>query len=411
MIEFNEHILDNGLTLITHEDRSTPLAVVNLLYKVGSRDEHHDRTGFAHLFEHLMFGGSKHVPDYDKSLQQVGAENNAFTNTDITNYYVILGAENIETALWAEADRMHYLNLDQKNLDNQKRVVIEEFKQRYLNVPYGDVWLKLRPLAYKVHPYKWPTIGMDISHIEKATLENVQNFHESYYAPNNAVITISGNIKDARALELVEKWFGGIPCNTGNKRKNQAEPQQISARVLETQKNVPLNAIYKAFHMPGRGNPTYLTADLLSDLLGRGKSSRLHETLIKKKNVFNSINAYILGTADPGLLVISGKVNPGIDLNDADKYIQEEVENLKASLKDEEVNKVINQAESSALFSETELLNRSINLSVANSLGNTKLVNDEIAMIRKIDKSDILDSASKILVDTNCSTLNYLAKE
>ena len=411
MIEFNEHILGNGLALITHEDGSTPLVVVNILYKVGSRNEHPDRTGFAHLFEHLMFGGSKNVPNYDKSLQQVGAENNAFTNTDITNYYVILGAENIETALWAEADRMHYLNLDQKNLDNQKRVVIEEFKQRYLNVPYGDVWLKLRPLAYKVHPYRWPTIGMDTKHIEKATLENVQNFHESYYVPNNAVISISGNIEHDRAIELVEKWFGGIPSDTSNNLAIQAEPKQQSPRYLETQSNVPLNAIYKAFHMPGRGSQAYLAADLLSDLLGRGKSSRLHETLVKKKKIFNNISAFILGTADPGLLVISGKVNPGIDVKDADKYMDEEVENLKTGLDEEEVNKVINQAESSAHFSETELLNRSINLSVANSLGNTGLVKQEIAMIQEITKKDILNVANKILVDTNCSTLHYLAKE
>ena len=411
MIQFKEHILDNGLTLITHEDDTTPLVVVNVLYKVGSRNESPERTGFAHLFEHLMFGGSKHVPDYDKSLQQVGAENNAFTNTDITNYYVILGAENIETALWTESDRMQFLTLDQKNLDTQKQVVIEEFKQRYLNVPYGDVWLKLRPLAYKTHPYKWPTIGMSIDHIERATLGDVQEFHETFYTPGNAVLTISGNIKHEQALQLTEKWFGSIPDKNGNHPKIKQEPIQRSSRFLEVKNNVPINAIYKAYHMPGRGNRSYLHADLLSDLLGRGKSSRLHQSLVKKKKVFNNMNAYILGTADPGLLVLSGKINPGIEPQDAEQYINEEVQLLKSNLKEEEVSKVINQAESSAYFSETELLNRSITLSIANSIGNTNLVNEELAMMRETTKKDILDAAQGILNENNCNTMHYLTKE
>lgn len=411
MINFKEHILPNGLTLITHEDKSTPLVVVNILYKVGSRNEHPDRTGFAHLFEHLMFGGSRNVPYYDKSLQKVGAENNAFTNTDITNYYVILGKENIETALWAEADRMQYLNLDQKNLETQKNVVIEEYKQRYLNVPYGDVWLKLRPLAYQTHPYKWPTIGKKISHIENATLENVQDFHKTYYTPNNAILTISGNISDGYARELAEKWFGNIPSNIRQNHQIQPEPKQSSYRFLETKSDVPLNSIYKTYHMPGRSDKNYLTADLLSDLLGRGKSSRLYQNLVKSNKIFNSINAYILGTADPGLLVISGKVNPEIDVNEADNYITEEIEKLKNGLEKSEVDKVINQAESSTHFAETELLNRSINLSVANTLGNTNLVNEELEIIQQISKSEILEMAKDILVDTNCSTMHYLANE
>ena len=411
MINYKEYLLLNGLTLIVHEDASTPLVIVNILYKVGSKNEHPNRTGFAHLFEHLMFGGSKHVPDYDKSLQKVGAENNAFTNTDITNYYVILGAENIETTLWAEADRMQYLNLNQKNLDTQKSVVIEEFKQRYLNVPYGDVWLKLRPLAYQIHPYKWPTIGMEISHIMEATLNDVQEFHENYYTPNNAVITISGNIGAQNAYELVEKWFGNIPA--GNHRKNPItpEPLQETSRFVEARGNVSLNSIYKTYHMPGRGTQKYLVADLLSDLLGRGKSSRLHQNLVKNKNIFNNINANILGTADPGLLVISGKVNPKIDIVEADNYINNEIELLKKNLREDEVEKVKNQSESSDFFSDTELLNRSINLAVANSLGNTNLVNEETKMTDKVQKNDVLELANEILVEANCSTLYYKIKK
>ena len=411
MIKYKEYILSNGLTLIVHEDKSTPIAVVNVLYKVGSRNEHPDRTGFAHLFEHLMFGGSKHVPDYDKVLQKVGAENNAFTNTDITNYYVILGAENIETALWAESDRMQYLHLDQKSLEIQQRVVIEEFKQRYLNIPYGDVWLKLRPLAYKVHPYKWPTIGKKIHHIEEATLENVGDFYKKYYSPNNAILTISGNINSDDAYSLSEKWFGNIPSNSSPIDQIPEEPLQSAPRFMEVQGDVPLNSIYKTFHMPGRGTKDYCTADLLSDALGRGKSSRFHQNLVKERKIFNDINSYILGTSDPGLLVVSGKVNPEIEITEADKYISDEIDKLREDLQDEEVEKIKNQAESSSYFSELELLNRSVNLAVATSLGNTNLVNEEIDMLMSVTKANLLEMVDEIFTDKNSSTLHYMAKK
>ncbi len=410
MIKFQEHILSNGLTLITHNDSSTPLVVVNILYKVGSRNEHSHRTGFAHLFEHLMFGGSKNVPNYDKVLQGAGAENNAFTNTDITNYYVILSAENIETALWVESDRMQFLNLDQKSLDTQKSVVIEEFKQRYLNVPYGDVWLKLMPLSYKVHPYSWPTIGKELQHIEDANLKDVKEFHERYYSPSNAVITIAGNIESKVAIELAEKWFGDIP---GNKTINNIipkEPCQTAPDFLEVEADVPLNSIYKTYHMPGRNSKKYSTADLLSDILGRGKSSRLYQSLVKEKKIFNDINSYITGTADPGLFIISGKINPNVDILLAEEAIEKEIKLLKNNMNKTEVDKVINQAVSSTHFSETELLNRSINLSVANSLGNTNLANEEIELLSKNNKSDILNMAHEILLTTNCSTLHYKTK-
>ena len=410
MITYQEHILSNGLTLITHTDKSTPLVVVNLLYNVGSRNEHPEKTGFAHLFEHLMFGGSRHVPDYDKSLQQVGAENNAFTNTDITNYYIILSAGNVETALWVESDRMQFLNLDLKSLENQKNVVIEEFKQRYLNVPYGDFWLKLRPLAYQTHPYRWATIGKEISHIEEASLEDVKNFHDLYYSPDNATLTIAGNIDPKIAFDLAEKWFGSIPLNAQKKPEIPQEAKQTTARFLEVAADVPLDAIYKAYHMPGRKSNNYVIADLLSDSLGQGKSSRLYQRLVKEKKVFNNINAYISGTADPGLLVISGKVNPEFELSLAEKHIEEEIESLKNTLQNSEVEKGINQAQSSTYFSETELLNRAINLSIANSLGNTNLVNEEIERIGNVKRNDILSVAQDILVPENCSTLYYRSK-
>jgi len=407
MIEYKEHLLSNGLTLITHQDTTTPLAVINILYKVGSRNESPNRTGFAHLFEHLMFGGSKHVPDYDKSLQRVGAENNAFTNNDITNFYVVLGAENIETALWTESDRMQFLNLDKTTLENQKKVVIEEFKQRYLNVPYGDVWLKLRPLSYKIHPYRWPTIGMKVEHIQEASLDDVESFHDRFYGPENAILTIAGNVDPNYALDLAEKWFGQIPGRNYRVQKIDQEPIQTTAQFEEVHSNVPLDAIYKTFHMPGRAKEKYYATDLLSDILGRGNSSRLHQKLVKEKEIFNNISASIFGSADPGLLVISGKINSGVDIDYADNYLTETIARLRDSLQDSEIEKVKNQAESSAYFSDTELLNRSISLAVANSLGKTNLVNEELKMIHKTNKNEIATSASEFLTISNCSTLHY----
>jgi zinc protease len=407
MIAFQEHTLSSKLKLIIHEDKSTPLVVVNLLYKVGSRNEHFERTGFAHLFEHLMFGGSKNVPDYDKVLHNIGAENNAFTNTDITNYYIVLNAENIETAFWVESDRMRYLTLDQHRLDTQKKVVVEEFKQRYLNVPYGDVWLSLRPLAYKVHPYRWPTIGMKPEHIEGSTIADVQQFYDRHYTPGNAVLTVAGNVNSQEVFDLAEKWFGGIDSKLYPEGQLPKEPKQKEKRAVEMSANVPLDAIYIAYHMPARGGKDYVVADLLADLLGRSKSSRLYQSLVKEKQIFNSINAYITGSADPGLLVISGKINAGQDIYDAEKFIIDEIEELKSGVKEEEIEKVINQSVSSVYFSETELLNKAIALSMADALGDVGLVNQEIEFIKSTSDSEIMSMAKEILNDTNSSTLYY----
>lgn len=411
MISYQEQKLSNGLTLIFHQDKSTPLTVVNLLYKVGSRNENSNKTGFAHLFEHLMFGGSANVPDFDQALHKVGAENNAFTNTDITNYYEVVHASNLETALWVESDRMRYLTIDQEKLDIQKKVVVEEFNQRYLNIPYGDAFLKMRPLAYQVHPYRWATIGVKPQHIEEARLSDVQSFYDQHYSPDNAVLTIAGNIDEKVVLKLVEKWFGDIPASNSTHGQIPKEPVQNEKRVEEIFSDVPMDAIYKAFHMPARGSDNYIAADLLSDLLGRGKSSRLYQSLVKKKQVFNNINAYITGSADPGLLVVSGKVNPGISKEDAEKYIHEEIQKIKSEVDDKEVEKVINQAASAMYFSETELLNKATSLSIANSLGNTNLINKEVEWVRNITKSEILKKASEILREENSSTLFYRSNQ
>jgi len=407
MINYTVHKLSNGLTLIIHEDRTTPLAVVNVLYKVGSRNEHQDRTGFAHLFEHLMFGGSAHVPDFDKVIHQVGAESNAFTNTDITNYYIVLNASNIETALWVESDRMKYLSIDQAKLDVQKNVVVEEFKQRYLNVPYGDAWLKLRPLAYKTHPYRWPTIGMKIEHIQEATLSDVQSFYDHFYSPDNAVITIAGNVDRNKIADHIDKWFGSFPGQFKDRAYLPKEGIQTSHRFEELTANVPMDAVYKVYHMPARGSKDYVVADLVSDLLGRGQSSRLYRHLVRERQIFNNLNAYITGSADPGLLVITGKLNPGHNFDEAENAIQDEIAKMMLNLSVEEVEKVVNQAASSMYFSETELLNKAIALSMANALGKTDLVNLEMDWIREASKEDLIQGASQILKPANACTLHY----
>jgi len=300
MIPFSEFTLDNGLRVIVHEDRTVQIAVMNILYDVGSRDEQPHKTGFAHLFEHLMFGGSKNIPSYDEPLQMVGGENNAFTNTDITNYYLTVPASNLETGFWLESDRMLSLSFDPKVLEVQRKVVIEEFKQRYLNQPYGDVWLKIRPLAYTIHPYQWATIGKEISHIENATMDDVKEFFFTHYLPNNAVLVVAGNVTLEQVKQLSEKWFGPIPSGKRTERKLPTEPKQTQKRTLTVEAKVPANALYKSYHMPGRFHKDYYVADLLSDMLSRGQSSRLYETLVKEKEIFNSISSFVMGTIDPG---------------------------------------------------------------------------------------------------------------
>src|ERR1044071_3521328 len=296
MIAFKEFELENGLRVIVHEDRTVQIAVMNILYDVGSRDEQPHKTGFAHLFEHLMFGGSKNIPSYDEPLQLVGGENNAFTNTDITNYYLTVPASNLETGFWLESDRMLSLSFDPKVLEVQRKVVIEEFKQRYLNQPYGDVWLKLRPLAYQSHPYQWATIGKEIAHIEEATMDDVKDFFFAHYLPNNAVLVVAGNVTVDQIKQLSKKWFEPIPAGKKLERKLPLEPKQKGKRILNVEAKVPANALYKAYHMPGRFHADYYATDLLSDILSRGQSSRLYQKLVKEKEIFTSISSFVMGS-------------------------------------------------------------------------------------------------------------------
>jgi zinc protease len=410
MIAYTEFTLDNGLRVIVHEDHTVQIAVMNILYDVGSRDEDENKTGFAHLFEHLMFGGSVNIPNYDEPLQRVGGENNAFTNTDITNYYLTVPAANIETGFWLESDRMLSLSFDPNVLEVQRKVVIEEFKQRYLNQPYGDVWLKLRPLAYQVHPYKWATIGKDISHIERATMDDVKEFFFSHYVPNNAVLVVAGNVTVDQVRGLAEKWFAPIPPGKKIKRTLKAEPEQASKRQLIVEANVPANAFYKVYHMPGRFHDDYFAADLLSDVLGRGQSSRLYNTLVKEKEIFTSLSSFVMGTLDPGLLAISGRVKDGIAIEQAEDEVQQVVnEVLKNGVEQEELEKVKNQSQTTFEFDEVEVMNRAMNLAFASLSGDVERVNKEREMMNKVSTQDIMRVAEAILTEENASVMYYKA--
>ena len=410
MVLFDRFTLPNGLKVLVHEDPTTPMAVVNILYDVGARDEDPGKTGFAHLFEHLMFGGSVNIPSYDEPLQRVGGENNAFTSNDITNYYITLPAVNLETAFWLESDRMLSLAFSEKSLDVQRNVVSEEFKQRYLNQPYGDVWLKLRPLAYKKHPYQWATIGKVLQHIEDATIDDVRDFFKKHYNPANAILVVGGSVKTEQVKVLAEKWFGNIPGLEKLSRDLGAEPEQTEERKMTVQADVPLNAVYKVFHMPSRNDENYFAVDLISDILSRGNSSRLFRNLLKEKKLFSEINAYLTGSLDAGLFVIEGKPLPGISMEDAEASIWEELDNLKKFLVPvDELTKVKNKIESTMVFSEMSLLDKAMNLAFFELLGDAGRLNSETQKYLEVTAEQIQQQANHIFKHTNSSTLYYLA--
>ncbi len=408
MIKFDKFTLNNGLRVIVHKDKSTPIVAINILYDVGSRDENPNKTGFAHLFEHLMFGGSRNIPVYDKPLQQVGGENNAFTNSNITNYYLTLPKDNIETAFWLESDRMLSLNFSKKSLNVQRNVVIEEYKQRYLNQPYGDVWLMLRPLAYKKHPYRWATIGKDISHIENANLDDVKDFFNKYYAPNNAILTIAGDVETEQIKKLAKKWFEPIEKRSVPVRNLPVEPEQTEKREMSVKKNVPFNAIYKAYHMCSHNDKNYHATDLISDILANGKSSRLYQSLVKKQKKFSNIDAYITGDTDNGLFVITGQLIKGVKMDVAEKSIENELTLIKNNdITEYELTKVKNKVETILELSEINVLNKAMNLSFYELLGNAEDINLETEKYSKVSIEQIKNIANNIFKETNCSTLYY----
>src|SRR6218665_58205 len=410
MVSFNRFQLSNGLKVIHHFDSTTPIAVVNTLFDVGARDESEDKTGFAHLFEHLMFGGSANIPDFDGPLQIAGGESNAFTSNDVTNYYDTLPVHNIETALWLESDRMRSLAFSYKILKVQRNVVIEEFKQRYLNQPYGDVWLELRPLAYKVHPYKWATIGKCIEHIEEATMDDVKAFFKKHYNPANAILCIAGDISLEDTKMLVEKWYGDIPSSPKPERILPAEPKQTAFRELTIERTVPTDAFYYAFKMPERKNFEYYVADFISDALGRNESSRLYNKLKKELQLVNSISAYVTGSTDEGLLIVSGKLNDDVTFEQLEIELFKQLAVFCASkMESSEKNKLFNKIRTAKEFQEQGLLNRAMNLCMYELLGDANGVNEETQLYQQIAPEQIQLVAKEILRKENCSVLRVKA--
>lgn len=411
MVKFNRFTLSNGLRVIVHEDNTTPMAVLNILYDVGSRDEDPERTGFAHLFEHLMFGGSVNVPNYDEPLQRVGGENNAFTSNDITNYYITLPAANLETAFWLESDRMLSLAFSEKSLEVQRNVVIEEFKQRYLNQPYGDAWLRLRPLVYKQHSYRWDTIGKNIEHIAEASIEDVKAFFKKHYNPQNAIMVVGGNIKTEDIQLMAEKWFGPIPAGEKYNRDLPQEPEQHEVRRDSVTAKVPLNDIYIAFQMPARRDPAFYTVELISDILSRGKSSRLYKALVKDKALFSEVHAYLTGNLDKGMFLIEGKPLTGVSIEEAEAAIWQELEQLKAGeVPAEELEKVKNKMESTMVFSEMSLLDKAMNLAYFELLGDAERLNSETGRFLAVTAKQIREQANSLFRKDNSSTLIYYAE-
>jgi predicted Zn-dependent peptidase len=411
MIQFDRFTLDNGLKVLVHQDTSTPMAVVNVLYNVGSKDENPHKTGFAHLFEHLMFGGSVNIPDYDEPLQRAGGENNAYTTNDLTNYYCQLPAENIETAFWLESDRMLSLAFSEKSLEVQRKVVCEEFKEHYINKPYGDAWHKMRKLAYTQHPYQWMTIGASLEHVEQATMQEVKDFFFQFYRPNNAILVVTGNVTTEQVKALAEKWFGPIEAGKPYHRNLPVEPRQEKNKSLDVRADVPMDMLMMTWHMGGRFDASYHATDLITEVLGGGASARLYEELIKKKQIFSSIDCYHFGTIDPGLLVIEGKLVKGISMSVAEKAVLDEVAKLiNELLEEKEVQKVINKTESIICFEDMSIMNRAHSLAFYELLGDAQLMNTELEKYQAVTPAIIQATAQAIFTEQNRNTLYYYSK-
>lgn len=412
MIEIYKHTLSNGLRVLVHPDKTTPMAAVNLLYDVGARDENPNQTGFAHLFEHLMFGGSRNIPSYDEPVQRVGGENNAWTSNDYTSYYVTLPAGNIETAFWLESDRMLELDFSERSLDVQRKVVIEEFKQRYLNQPYGDIPLLIRPMAYKVHPYQWPTIGKEIAHIADANLMDVKNFFFRHYAPNNAVLAVSGHVEPDAVFRLAEKWFGGIPPRDVPKRLLPIEPTQTEARELTVEKDVPASLISICLHIGGRRDADFFVTDLLSDILSNGQSSRLIQLFMKEQRLFSDVNAYISGDVDPGLLTLTGRLMPGVTMQVAEDALWKQLTNItEKGVTAYELEKVKNKIVSNLIFSEISFLNKAMNMAQYELMGDVNEINKETEHYNAVTLEQIKVVANKVFRRENSSTLYYFTNK
>ena len=412
MIPYTKKILPNGLTVVVNRDRASKLAAVNILYKVGARNEDPRHTGFAHLFEHLMFRGTREIPNFDLPVQMASGDNNAFTNNDYTDFYITLPKDNLETALWLESDRMEGLDITPAKLEAEKKVVIEEFRQRYLNQPYGDQTMLLRALAYKVHPYRWAAIGLTTDHIAEATLEDVEAFYRTHYRPSNAVLSISADIEEERMLELAEKWFAPLADRPADAAPIPQEPAQTEARREEVERDVPAPTVTVAYHMGGRTDAGFYTADLVSDLLAGGDSGRLYTHLVKERRLLSSVNAYVTGDVDPGLFVFTGQLLPGVTPEEAEAAFREEIETLQtASAAAREIEKVKNKFEANTLFGELNVMNKAMNLGFYEMLGDLALINREVGLYRAVGDDDIRSFSSRTFRPENSSTLIYNTKK
>ena len=408
MIQYDKFTLDNGLRVLVHQDKSTPMAVVNVIYDVGSKDENPDKTGFAHLFEHLMFGGSVNIPTYDDPLQVAGGENNAFTTNDLTNYYCQLPAENIETAFWLESDRMLSLAFNKKSLDVQRKVVCEEFKEHYINKPYGDVQHKIKELAYSTHPYRWMTIGKELKHVEDVKLQDVKDFFAKHYTPINAVLVVAGNVTTEEVKALSEKWFGPIPSGAKYTRNLPVEPKQMAPRTLEVKANVPIDALYKCWHICSRLDDRYYVTDLITEILSGGGSSRLFQALVKEKQLFSNIDCSHSGSTDAGLLTIEGKLVKGVSMQDAETAVMQEIHILlQEGITEKELQKVKNKTESMLAFEDMSVMSRATNLAMYELLGDAELINTELGKYQAVTTEELINESKAIFNDNNCNTLYY----
>ena len=410
MIQYKKRILDNGLTVIAEQDLSTNMCAVNMLYKVGSRNEHPDKTGFAHLFEHLMFGGSKNAPEFDTPLQNAGGENNAFTNTDYTNYYDVVPVQNIETALWLEADRMSGLNINMNSFATQQKVVIEEFKEVCLNKPYGESWHHLSALSYEKHAYNWPTIGKTPDHIETAVLEDVKTFYDRHYQPSNAILAISGPLSTDEIFRLVERYFGDIQgLENNNDVIIPKEPRQLSSRYKLLKEDVPAPLFLLGYHMPERNSESYYACDLLTDILSNGKSARLYTSLVRQKQLFSMIDCYVTGTFDPGLIIVEARPMPGISASEGLAAIEEQFAHLTNNpITERELQKVKNKVVSSLAISDLNVLNKAISMAYFEWLDALDLMNRQEELYEQVTTDNLLKAANDFLRPTNQSMVEYL---
>lgn len=407
-IPFTRHRLSNGLTLIIHQDTTTPLAACNIVYHVGSRDENPEQTGMAHLFEHFMFSGSVHIQNFDTELQKIGAVNNAYTSQDITHYYAILPANNLETLFWLESDRMLSLGFEQEQLDIQKHVVIEEFKENFLNRPFGNLWHHFYHQVYQQYPYRWLPIGEKIEHIESVTMSDVKDFFYRFYRPNNAVLVVSGNVVPEEVIALAEKWFGNIPAGVPIVRNYPKENTQKESRFQLIEDNFPYELLVKGWLMCDRLNPDFYAHDLLSDLLGAGHSSYLYRKFVTEESLFTSLSCHISAVAGPGTFVIMGTPTEGVSLEEADQQLSDYLHNFTFDGNlPHNLQKVKNRVETILLNNEIKIEERSSILAVSETISCIEDYEKEKENYFAVSETKIKELYPKLLDKTKSNTSFY----